>query len=154
MPDMDKIIAYWSGAALETLDTMRKQKADTRNPEVAAIISRNLKILCAADSLMEDDPAGSSAAGDWEARGSYADGGGSYDGTGGSNSRGSYDGAGGTSNARGRGRHYVRGHYSYSANNGGGGYSQQHSGTLSRMMDAADPREKEILERLLRKVDD
>lgn len=135
MADMDKNAEYWSNDALETLDYLRKQGAKTRNPEVAALVAHNLKILCCTDTLMEDTTA-SAAAGDWEARGSY--GGSSYE-----------DGMG-TSGARGgrRGTHYVRGHYSHA-----GGYSGT-PGTLSRMMEAADPREREILERLLRKVDD
>lgn len=143
MVDMDKIVEYWSNASLEALETLRKQKADPRNPEIAAVVSRNMKILCAADQLMEEDMGGQSNSDGMSYNGSYADG----------NSYDNDTGMRGQSNARGRSRHYVRGHYSYAM--GGRSHNSQHTGnTLSRMMDEADPREKEILERLLRKIDD
>ena len=131
--DCSKIMDYAENAAWEALDAMRQRNADLRNPNDREAVKTCLKII---GMTAEAIPAQSAAMHGYNTR-SYADGQ-EY-----GNGQPYGDMMDGSSSARSR--HLVRAHYSMGDGAGN---------TLSRMMDAASPRERAILEDLLRKIDD
>lgn len=131
--DCEKILGYCEDAAWSALESMMLRKADLRTPADGDMMKTCLKII---NMTNEDMPAASAAM-----QGSYADG----------MARTGYIDPG-ISTARGRGRHYVRAHYSYADDPR---YPDTSTGnTIAQMMDMASPQEKKVLERLLREVDD
>lgn len=127
--DCEKILGYCEDVAWSALESMMLRKADIRTPADGDMMKTCLKII---DMTAEDIPTASAAM-----HGSYADG----------IARPGYVDPG-INNARSRGRHYVRAHYSYAAP------EMSTGNTIAQMMDMANPQERKILERLLREVDD
>ena len=122
--DCDKILMYVEDSAWGALEGMMMQRADMQNAGARAAAMENLKIITKAREAAEIPPVALAA-------------------------RAPYDDA--MSGNSYRSRHWVSGHYSRY-----GDYPETAGNTdretLSRMMAAADPRERETLERLFMKI--
>ena len=123
MENADKVLSYWADAAFAALESMMAKREDPRNPAIAEAAAANLKILCKVEELTAPAAPAVSASA-------------------------GMDWPAGDSGASYRSRHWASGHYANPSHGNSRGGS-----TISRMMDAADPSERRVLEKLLRETD-